>query len=82
MGGCEGASSRKGARPPLAPQSRTHCQARKVTPKVRGSLGVPRIRPELPDSPVITFNQGSMKAAYCRDPDGNVFEILEPRRAG
>jgi catechol 2,3-dioxygenase-like lactoylglutathione lyase family enzyme len=33
-------------------------------------------------SPVITFNQGSMKAAYCRDPDGNVFEILEPRNAG
>lgn len=32
-------------------------------------------------SPVITFNQGSMKAAYCRDPDGNVFELLEPRRA-
>jgi catechol 2,3-dioxygenase-like lactoylglutathione lyase family enzyme len=29
-------------------------------------------------SPVLTFNQGSMKAAYCRDPDGNVFEILEP----
>jgi catechol 2,3-dioxygenase-like lactoylglutathione lyase family enzyme len=28
--------------------------------------------------PVITFNQGSMKAAYCRDPDGNVFELLEP----
>jgi catechol 2,3-dioxygenase-like lactoylglutathione lyase family enzyme len=33
-------------------------------------------------SPVITFNQGSMKAAYCRDPDGNVFELLEPGRAG
>lgn len=32
-------------------------------------------------SPVITFNGGSMKAAYCRDPDGNVFELLEPRRA-
>lgn len=33
-------------------------------------------------SPVITFNQGSMQATYCRDPDGNVFEILEPRKAG
>jgi catechol 2,3-dioxygenase-like lactoylglutathione lyase family enzyme len=32
-------------------------------------------------SPVITFNQGSMKAAYCRDPDGNVFEIMEPGMA-
>jgi catechol 2,3-dioxygenase-like lactoylglutathione lyase family enzyme len=32
-------------------------------------------------SPVITFNQGSMKAAYCRDPDGNVFEIMEPGQA-
>lgn len=31
-------------------------------------------------SPVISFNQGSMKAAYCRDPDGNVFELLEPRK--
>jgi catechol 2,3-dioxygenase-like lactoylglutathione lyase family enzyme len=28
--------------------------------------------------PVITFMGGSMKATYCRDPDGNVFEILEP----
>jgi catechol 2,3-dioxygenase-like lactoylglutathione lyase family enzyme len=27
--------------------------------------------------PVITFASG-MKAAYCRDPDGNVFEIMEP----
>lgn len=26
--------------------------------------------------PVITF-AGGMKAAYCRDPDGNVFEIME-----
>ncbi|MDR2857167.1 MAG: VOC family protein [Novosphingobium sp.] len=33
-------------------------------------------------SPVITFNRGSMKAAYCRDPDGNVFEILERGKAG
>jgi catechol 2,3-dioxygenase-like lactoylglutathione lyase family enzyme len=33
-------------------------------------------------SPVITFNQGSMKAAYCRDPDGNVFELLEPGTPG
>src|SRR5262245_177182 len=32
-------------------------------------------------SPVITFMGGSMKAAYCRDPDGNVFEIMEPRKA-
>jgi catechol 2,3-dioxygenase-like lactoylglutathione lyase family enzyme len=31
-------------------------------------------------SPVITFMGGGMKAAYCRDPDGNVFEIMEPRR--
>jgi len=29
-------------------------------------------------SPVITFMGGLMKAAYCRDPDGNVFEIMEP----
>jgi catechol 2,3-dioxygenase-like lactoylglutathione lyase family enzyme len=29
-------------------------------------------------SPVVTFMGGSMKAAYCRDPDGNVFEIMEP----
>lgn len=28
--------------------------------------------------PVVTFNQGSMRAAYCRDPDGNVFEIMQP----
>jgi len=27
-------------------------------------------------SPVMTFTSG-MKAAYCRDPDGNVFELLE-----
>ena len=25
-----------------------------------------------------TFNGGSMRAAYCRDPDGNVFEIMQP----
>jgi catechol 2,3-dioxygenase-like lactoylglutathione lyase family enzyme len=31
-------------------------------------------------SPVITFMGGGMKAAYCRDPDGNVFEIMEPRQ--
>jgi catechol 2,3-dioxygenase-like lactoylglutathione lyase family enzyme len=31
-------------------------------------------------SPIITFNQGGMQAAYCRDPDGNVFEILQPGR--
>lgn len=31
-------------------------------------------------SPVITFMGGGMKAAYCRDPDGNVFEIMEPRK--
>lgn len=29
-------------------------------------------------SPVITFMGGSMKAIYCRDPDGNVFEVMEP----
>lgn len=29
-------------------------------------------------SPVITFMGGSMKAIYARDPDGNVFEVLEP----
>lgn len=28
-------------------------------------------------SPVLTFMSG-MKAAYARDPDGNVFELLEP----
>jgi catechol 2,3-dioxygenase-like lactoylglutathione lyase family enzyme len=28
--------------------------------------------------PVISFMGGSMKAAYCRDPDGNVFEIMQP----
>lgn len=33
-------------------------------------------------SPVITFMGGGMKAAYCRDPDGNVFEIMEPARPG
>jgi catechol 2,3-dioxygenase-like lactoylglutathione lyase family enzyme len=32
-------------------------------------------------SPVITFMGGGMKAAYCRDPDGNVFEIMEPGKA-
>jgi catechol 2,3-dioxygenase-like lactoylglutathione lyase family enzyme len=31
-------------------------------------------------SPVITFLGGGMKAAYCRDPDGNVFEIMEPAK--
>ncbi len=31
-------------------------------------------------SPVITFT-GGMQAAYCRDPDGNVFEIMEPPQA-
>jgi len=30
-------------------------------------------------SPVITF-MGGVKAAYCRDPDGNVFEIIERER--
>lgn len=29
-------------------------------------------------SPIITFMGGSMRAIYCRDPDGNVFEIMEP----
>lgn len=29
-------------------------------------------------SPVMTFMGGTMRAAYCRDPDGNVFEIMEP----
>jgi glyoxylase I family protein len=29
-------------------------------------------------SPVMTFMGGGMKAAYCRDPDGNVFEIMQP----
>jgi catechol 2,3-dioxygenase-like lactoylglutathione lyase family enzyme len=33
-------------------------------------------------APVISFNGGSMQAAYCRDPDGNVFEILEPGKSG
>lgn len=32
-------------------------------------------------TPVITFMGGSMKATYCRDPDGNVFEVLEPGQA-
>ena len=31
--------------------------------------------------PVVTFFGGTMRAAYCRDPDGNVFEILEPGKA-
>ena len=31
-------------------------------------------------SPVQTFPGSGMKAAYCRDPDGNVFELLEPGR--
>ena len=25
-----------------------------------------------------TFAGGGMRAAYCRDPDGNVFEIMQP----
>jgi catechol 2,3-dioxygenase-like lactoylglutathione lyase family enzyme len=25
-----------------------------------------------------TFSGGGMRAAYCRDPDGNVFEIMQP----
>jgi catechol 2,3-dioxygenase-like lactoylglutathione lyase family enzyme len=29
-------------------------------------------------TPVISFMGGAVKATYCRDPDGNVFEILEP----
>ena len=29
-------------------------------------------------SPVITFMDGAMRAIYCRDPDGNVFEVMEP----
>jgi len=29
-------------------------------------------------SPVITFMGGGMKAIYARDPDGNVFEVMEP----
>lgn len=33
-------------------------------------------------TPVITFMGGSMKATYCRDPDGNVFEVLEPGKQG
>jgi catechol 2,3-dioxygenase-like lactoylglutathione lyase family enzyme len=28
--------------------------------------------------PVLTFAGGGMQAAYCRDPDGNVFEIMQP----
>jgi len=31
--------------------------------------------------PVISFMGGSMKATYCRDPDGNVFEIMQPGQA-
>lgn len=31
--------------------------------------------------PVITFMGGTMRATYCRDPDGNVFEILQPGQA-
>ncbi len=31
--------------------------------------------------PVIEFMGGGMKAAYCRDPDGNVFEIMQPGEA-
>jgi catechol 2,3-dioxygenase-like lactoylglutathione lyase family enzyme len=26
-----------------------------------------------------TFMGGGMRAAYCRDPDGNVFEIMQPK---
>jgi catechol 2,3-dioxygenase-like lactoylglutathione lyase family enzyme len=33
-------------------------------------------------SPIITFMGGGMRAAYCRDPDGNVFEILQPGKQG
>ena len=28
-------------------------------------------------SPIISFNGGTMRASYCRDPDGNVFEIMQ-----
>lgn len=31
--------------------------------------------------PVQTFMPGGMRAAYCRDPDGNVFEIMQPGEA-
>jgi catechol 2,3-dioxygenase-like lactoylglutathione lyase family enzyme len=30
--------------------------------------------------PVLTFRGGGMRATYCRDPDGNVFEIMQPAR--
>lgn len=29
-------------------------------------------------SPITTFMGGGMKAIYARDPDGNVFEVMEP----
>lgn len=29
-------------------------------------------------SPVMTFMGGGMKAIYARDPDGNVFEVMQP----
>ncbi len=29
-------------------------------------------------SPIQTFVGGGMRATYCRDPDGNVFEIMQP----
>lgn len=28
--------------------------------------------------PIQTFMGGGMRAIYCRDPDGNVFEIMQP----
>jgi catechol 2,3-dioxygenase-like lactoylglutathione lyase family enzyme len=44
---------------------------------VRGDHGHSRrARPDV--SPVQTFAGGGMRAAYCRDPDGNVFEIMQP----
>jgi len=30
--------------------------------------------------PVISFMGGAVKATYCRDPDGNVFEIIEAKQ--
>ena len=29
-------------------------------------------------APVQTFQPSGMRATYCRDPDGNVFEIMQP----
>lgn len=44
----DGAAAPGGRKQAGTELERRYCRARKVTPNRRGSLGVPRIRPELP----------------------------------